>query len=170
MENKILFKEEQKQKQKWIWFLLIVLIISTLIGAIQQIIFNKSFGTHPIPDWGFFAILGLLLVLFYFLVKSNLYTEITSNYILFHYKPFYHKPIIIKWENVKNCYIRLYSPIKEYRGWGVKKAFNTKNGKAYNVAGNIGIQLELKNGEKILVGTQKGKEAEIAIRSAFKKI
>jgi len=37
--------------------------------------------------------------------------------------------------------------------------FNKGRGKAINVSGNIGVQLILKNGDKILIGTQKKEEA-----------
>ncbi len=33
-------------------------------------------------------------------------------------------------------------------------------GTAYNVSGKIGLQLELKNGKKILIGTRKPEEIE----------
>lgn len=169
MEDKTIFKENQKQNSKWIWFLLIILMLTTILASIQQIIFDKSFGNHPIPNWSFIVIFGLLFIFFYLLRKTTLYTEITPNRILFQYKPFYRKPTIIKWEDVKNCYVRLYSPLKEFGGWGARTAFTGKNGKAYNVRGNIGIQLELKDGGKILIGTQKGKEAEIVINSVTRE-
>jgi hypothetical protein len=36
---------------------------------------------------------------------------------------------------------------------------------AYNVKGNIGLQLGLKNGKKLLLGTQKGAEIEAALKN-----
>src|SRR4030066_1879313 len=92
MEKQVLFKEVQKQTQKWIWFLVIIITITTLFGGIQQIIFNVPYGNADMPDWAFFLLLIIPAILFYILVKSNLYTEITNDYILFHYKPFLRKP------------------------------------------------------------------------------
>lgn len=54
-------------------------------------------------------------------------------------------------------------PIKEYGGWGIKGKFKSK---AYNVSGNIGLQLYLKNGRKVLFGTQR----QEAIENAMKKL
>jgi hypothetical protein len=48
-----------------------------------------------------------------------------------------------------------YDPILDYGGWGIK--YN-RHGKAYNVSGNKGLQLYLKNGKRILIGTQKESE------------
>jgi hypothetical protein len=59
------------------------------------------------------------------------------------------------WEQVKRAYIRQYNPIKEYGGWGLK--WSSTNA-AYNIMGNVGLQLVLQNGKKILIGTQKPEE------------
>ena len=68
---------------------------------------------------------------------------------------------------MEQCYVRKYSPLREYGGWGVRGSFG-KN-KAYNVKGNQGIQIELKKGGKVLVGTQRKTEAQQVIDRYFKK-
>jgi hypothetical protein len=54
--------------------------------------------------------------------------------------------------------VRKYNPLTEYGGWGYRTGFGKKSG-AMNVKGNIGIQIELSNGKKLLLGTQKKTEA-----------
>jgi len=58
-----------------------------------------------------------------------------------------------------------YSPISDYGGWGIRYG---SIGKAYNVSGNRGVQLELLNGERILIGSQKPEELAAAIDLALK--
>jgi hypothetical protein len=53
----------------------------------------------------------------------------------------------------------------EYGGWGYRVG-GKKSGIAFNVSGNMGVQIELKNGKKILLGTRKPKEAEEALKKA----
>jgi hypothetical protein len=168
MEKHILFTEVQRQNQKWIWFLLIILTGTLFFGSIQQIVFNRPFGTHPIPDWGYLPFFGVLFLASYLLIGSRLYTEISHDKILFQFKPFHRKARVIYWEEVSRCYVRLYSPLKEFGGWGIRIAFNRKTGKAYNISGNIGIQIELKNGGKILLGTRKGNEVQKVLKSIQK--
>ena len=160
MRTELIFQEIQKQNQKWIWFFLIILLAMALFAFIQQVVFKKPFGSHPMPDWGFPLFIGIPLLLLFFLVRTELRTNISEEGISFSYRPFFSKEKRIKWEEVDQCYVRLYSPFREYGGWGVRTAFKSKNGKAYNVAGNVGIQLELKDGKKILIGTRKANEAE----------
>jgi hypothetical protein len=49
----------------------------------KQIVFNRPFGTHPIPDWGYIPVFGVLAAASYLLLGSRLYTEISSEKILF---------------------------------------------------------------------------------------
>nr|MBP6978828.1 hypothetical protein [Lentimicrobiaceae bacterium] len=58
-----------------------------------------------------------------------------------------------------------YSTIGEYGGWGYRMG-GKKAGVAYNISGNMGLQLELKNGKKILLGTKKPVEMEEALKKA----
>ena len=70
---------------------------------------------------------------------------------------------------MEKCYVRIYSPIKEYGGWGYRTSLGKKKGSAFNVKGNKGIQIEFKTGKKLLVGTQKESEATQVIHRYFDK-
>ena len=54
----------------------------------------------------------------------------------------------------------------QYGGWGIR---GFKSNRAYNVSGKIGLQLEFKNGDKLLVGTQNGQEMNDVLVHLFKK-
>ena len=58
---------------------------------------------------------------------------------------------VIPLDNIKKCEVRKYSPIKECGGWGIKYG---RKGKAYNVSGNFGVQLEFTKGKPLLIGSQ----------------
>lgn len=100
-----------------------------------------------------------VLILFYAL---KLKTEIDEIGIHFQFSPFQFSRQTIRWAEMEKCYVRTYSPIREYGGWGYRTSFG-KKGKAYNVKGNKGIQIILKTGKKILIGTQKASEAQQVI-------
>ena len=84
----------------------------------------------------------------------------------------YVKIFILKkyfeWKDIEKAYIRKYSPVSEYRGWGYRVNIISQNG-AINMRGNIGLQLELKNGKNVLIGTQQPQEIE-AILDRINKI
>ncbi|MAD97222.1 MAG: hypothetical protein CMB99_07855 [Flavobacteriaceae bacterium] len=88
-----------------------------------------------------------------------------------HYRffPFHLKYKLILWKEIANCYVRKYDAVTEYGGWGFKGGalWKKSNGKAINVSGDIGIQLELVNGKKLLIGTQKESEATRVIKTYY---
>ena len=82
----------------------------------------------------------------------------------FQFKPFHLKEKHIKPDDINSFEVRKYKPIAEYGGWGIR-AGGRKAGRAYNVSGNMGLQLYLKNNKKILIGTQKPGEIRKAMEA-----
>jgi len=168
--KKILFSEEQKFTQSWIAILLYVMVVFNIAlfgyGFTQQIILGKSWGNTPMSDTGLIITFLIVLAIFTGLIilfhRAVLKTSITTDEILYKFPPFFFKEKIIPANEIENITVRKYNPILEYGGWGIRSGFG--KGKAYNVKGNTGIQLHLKNGKKILIGTQKKDQAEWAIR------
>lgn len=66
-------------------------------------------------------------------------------------------------KNVTRAYYRAYSPIGEYGGWGIR---NGKHGRAFNMRGNEGVQLVLRSGQRVLIGSQRPEELVRAIQKA----
>ena len=61
------------------------------------------------------------------------------------------KDRVIRWEEVETSEIITFNPLRDYGGWGIR----SKNGvRVYNVSGNKGLQVKLKSGKTILIGTQ----------------
>ena len=92
----------------------------------------------------------------------NLKTRIDEKGVQYQFFPFNLKPRLLSWCDIDSCYVRTYSPIKEYGGWGYRSGI-LSYGKAYNIKGNVGIQLILKNGKKLLIGTQQKEQAKQVI-------
>ena len=105
-----------------------------------------------------------------FIFSLNLQTRIDEFGIHFKFWPIQSVKKNIPWSSIKRCYVRKYSPLKEYGGWGLRgsirsKAFGAgKNGTALNVSGNMGIQIEFVDGNKLLIGTQKPEQASEVLK------
>jgi hypothetical protein len=67
--------------------------------------------------------------------------------------------------NVVRAYARAYSPIHEYGGWGMRTG-DRGWGKAFNMRGNEGVQLVLRSGQRLLIGSQRPDELAAAIQRA----
>ena len=67
------------------------------------------------------------------------------------------------WDVIVSAKARRYRPILEYGGWGIRFG---RSGKAYNVYGNRGVQLEFASGKKLLIGSQRPEALALAIAAA----
>ena len=111
--------------------------------------------------------IGVPLTIAALFLLLMLETEIRPDGIYVRYFPFHIHFKRFAPEDLSEYYARRYKPILEYGGWGIR--YSLRNGKAYNVSGNQGVQLVFKNGKKLLIGSQKANELEIAIRSILEK-
>lgn len=158
-----IFKEEQRFTQTWLILLLAVSIIVP-IGLICQDYFkeNSTITTNSFIT-SIVMIIASVLIIFFFKLK----TRIDESGIHYQFFPFHFKYRIISWSEIENAFVRIYDPIGEYGGWGLKGGafWNKSKGKCINVSGDIGIQLALKNGKKLLIGTQKKEEATKVLKT-----
>ncbi len=162
------FKEEQRFTQTW----LIVLMFSTTLVPIGIIIneFTKENSTMKIEE--LFLVMSIMIIAILPIFFFKLYTRIDEKGIHYRFFPFHLKYKLILWKEISSCYIRKYDALTEYGGWGFKGGalWKKANGKAINVSGDIGIQMELSNGKKLLIGTQKESEANQVIKTYFSQI
>ncbi|MFQ5842819.1 MAG: hypothetical protein ACE5I8_10320, partial [Thermodesulfobacteriota bacterium] len=80
------------------------------------------------------------------------------------YVPLTHQKITF--EEITRCEVRTYNSIREFGGGG---NWYRRGGKAYNVSGNRGVQLELANGKRLLIGSQRPEELAQAIEAKMKR-
>lgn len=151
-----IFKEEQRFTQTW---LIAIIAISTLIPVVtlvNEYIDGKTSLNSLLRTMGIIIIVSSLI--FFFKLK----TRIDENGIYYQFFPFHLSLKKIAWHEISSAKVRKYDPIYEYGGWGLKGSalWNRKKGVAINVSGDIGIQLQLKNGKKLLIGTQKEQAAK----------
>lgn len=159
----MLYKEVQRFTQWWLWLILLSIATIPFLGIYQQIILDQPFGDQPMSDGGLvtFAILTLLLLLFFAFIRLT--TTITAKEIQINFSPFVNKSI--KWEAIEKVEVLDYGFVG---GWGIR--LFTSYGTVYNIRGRKGLAITLKNGKKILVGTQQPQALSNAVHKiAFKK-
>ena len=62
--------------------------------------------------------------------------------------------------------VRRYNPLLEYGGWGVRLG---PRGWGYMTTGNEGVQLRLRKGIPVLIGSARPRELEAAIRAGVER-
>ena len=137
----ILFEEKQKFNQWWLWVILLSFPIVS-VGPFDDNEINV-----------YYVLIGLAIPLLFYLFELRI--KINEDGLHYQFSPFHLKFHTIKMDEIENFKAMEYSPLKEYGGWGIKYGFK---GKAYNVSGNKGVKVFLKNGANIMFGSQKHKE------------
>jgi len=107
------------------------------------------------------TVLVTILTILFLLFKLE--TRIEKDGIYIRFFPFHLSPRKYSWDKIEKSYVRQYSPLREYGGWGIRFGLFGK-GMAYNVSGDMGIQLVFKDGTKVLIGTNKPQEVEEILR------
>ena len=165
----LLFKEIQRFRSPWGWLIVIGLNLLFAWAFVQQIIFDKPWGSNPASNFVLVLISLIPIGILILFLTVRFETGINENGIYYMFFPFHFKRHLIDWKNVDKAFIREYNPISEYGGWGIRFWFGYGN--AYNISGNKGIQLEFKNGKRLLFGTQKPKDIEEVLQQlTYKKI
>ena len=147
----ILFEEKQKFNQWWLW---VILFIFPLLSIIP---FNDESVNI------YYILIGFSIPLLFYFLELRVY--VTTKGLFFQFFPFHFKNQIIKIEDIKKFESLQYNPLGEYGGWGIKYGLK---GKAYNVSGNLGVKVFLKDGTNILFGSKNHKEFEQSLKEMLK--
>jgi Na+/melibiose symporter-like transporter len=158
----MLFYEEKQflRSNAMIWFAIASLLI-TFLALVLNFSANES-------DWIGMLILSIVIVsIVPLLLLASVHLRIEKEGIYIRYFPFHFKPLFFNWSEIDHFELRKYNPLSEYGGWGLK---GSKNNRAYNVSGDMGLQITLKSGRKLLVGTANPKKMEVALLEIRSKI
>ena len=163
-DNDILFYEKQQFRQWWIWLILVVLNAPFVAGVIKQIGWGQPFGDNPMTNTQLICATVTIALVTIFVITIRLETIIKPDGIYVQFFPFHFKYRYYPWNALKKSYVRPYSPLGEYGGWGLRLGVFGK-GQAYNVSGDKGLQLEFTTGQKLLIGTNKPEELSTVLKS-----
>lgn len=158
------FHEVQNQKPWFTYFVLGLVMIAMWYGFVQQIVLGVPFGTNPAPDsmmWVMTLIFGAAFPIF--MLSMRLIVEVDTNGVWVRYTPFVNRTIAFS--DIERVEVRTYNAIAEYGGWGIRMGFGLRNKIAYNATGNQGVELTLKNGKRILLGSQQADALAKSIQS-----
>lgn len=138
--------------------------VSTIVPLVLMV---KEYNNQQMELNELLIAISLLVLSVGLIFIFKLKTRIDEEGIHYQFFPFHFSLKTIKWSEIRKAYFRVYDPIGEYGGWGLKGGvfWKSSKGTAVNIAGDKGIQLELKNGKKLLIGTQK----EAAVKEVLKR-
>jgi hypothetical protein len=157
--DEVLFQEEQSFRQPWLWGLMLAIALAVAGGLAAGLAAEPTeAGDALVPAAVVVLVWGLVCLLLYTL-KLSVRVDRHSLHVRFF--PLLTRDLPL--EDIARWQACTYRPILDYGGWGIR--FSWK-GTAYNVSGNCGVRLELTNGKRLLLGSQRVEELEAAITRA----
>ena len=159
------FREVQRFRQPWLWLLLGGIVLFCWYASASQFIMDRPLGNHPANGTVMF-IVWLIFGIFFpiFIWSLRLETEVRDDGLYIRFFPFHWQFLRFGYEEIAHCEPRTYRPLMEYGGWGIRYGWH---GKAYNVCGNRGLQLEMTDRKRILIGSQRVEELYAAILAKY---
>ncbi|WP_342328963.1 hypothetical protein [Pedobacter sp. FW305-3-2-15-E-R2A2] len=160
MSNEVVFSEKQKFNQWWLWLILIGLNGLFVFTAFKEIVAGEKFGNLSSTDVVLLVVTGFVFLLNILFFNFRLETRIQRDGIYVRFFPFHRSFRHYSWDKIDKTYLRKYSPVREYGGWGIRTG---QKGEAFNISGNQGLQLEFKDHGTLLIGTDKPEELTAAL-------
>ncbi len=135
-----------------------LILFLAMPGIILTTTFQRISPNHPISHRVLYLVYGPLALVVILISLARLITEVRDNALCIRFSPLWPERLI-RWAEIRYAEPISYSPV-QYGGWGVRVGFGRK---AYSVRGNRGVRIELKDGEEVLVGSQRPDELTQAI-------
>jgi len=161
-ETDVIYHEVQRLRQIWIWALVLFIAGLMWYTAIMQCLLHTPVGSRPMSDplaLVYWLIFGVGFPILFF--NAKLETKVLSDGVYIRFFPFQLRPKKLAFTALKSCEARTYSPIREYYGWGIRRG---AKGWAYTASGREGVELHLRNGKTLLIGSQRAEELCEAIQ------
>ena len=158
----VLFREVQRFRDVW-WVMVLVFGIAALQWwfFLGQIVGGAPVGNRPAPDvlvvviWLLF---GIGLPVFFLLLGLDV--EVTPDAVTIRFTPLLVR--VIDPREIAGVEPLTYRPLVEFGGWGIRGLGGRV---AYNVRGNQGVELTLRDGRRIVNGSQRAAALAAAIAS-----
>jgi len=150
----VLYSETQAFQLGYARFTLAMPPAALLIVSCRQILWHHPWGNPPVTNGNLLFLTILSLAVYFRLITVRLVTELRPEQLSVAMKGFWRKTRVAI-TDIRSATAVEYDPAREYRGYGVRRG---PRGQAYIASGNKAVQLELRDGRKLLVGSQRPKE------------
>ncbi len=162
----VVYREEQNFD--W-WVYLLVALVEALAGTTLAYLYQR--GANPAAGGGLtglalslLALGGVGVPLLAVVGLLRMTTEVTPAdlRVWFGWVPTYRRFIPI--DSVRKVEVVTYRPLLDYGGWGIRTGRDGE--RVLNARGNRGVRVELGDGTRFLIGSQRPEALAVAIERA----
>lgn len=145
----------------WSKFLVVVPVLIGLYVLIKDVEID-TINLHNSDMLLLFIIIFIQIMLVVMILNFRLQTRIDHSSIQVKFSPFHKNFVEYPLNEISDMAVVKYNPIMDYGGWGIR-GFGSN--KAFNLRGNYGLKILLKNGNIRLIGTQNPEELNQVIKN-----
>ncbi|MBU0597919.1 hypothetical protein KKF61_02890 [Patescibacteria group bacterium] len=150
------YREINKTRPWWAYLIITPMFIAAILGFIQQILLGQPFGANPAPDWGVWLVLIVFGIgLPWLFIASKQTIIIHGKTVSINLVPLWKTTFTM--DQVVKYYPRDFEPMRDFWGWGIR--YGLRKGSRWIKAcvyfnENRGVQFELQNGRRLLIGSR----------------
>lgn len=163
MSNHPSFRESQRFTQIWVWALLLIPAAVLLYNSAAQILLDRPWGDEPPSAGVLLAVNAVWFGIIFLFAGIRLHTKIDRHGITYRFIPFHQVERHIRWESVSGCSVEEFRYTTMYQFHGIRYR-PVHGGWTYSIRGNQWIRIDMRNGKRIFIGTQKPGEVSSIIR------
>jgi uncharacterized membrane protein YciS (DUF1049 family) len=149
--KKVIYTEEQKGRSMGIFFLLLVVLVLAISRMINDF-WIKTETAENFPLWTYGLVIGSLVVGIIYFWKVRLTIKVGEKSIKAKFFPCLLGKRKIKLEEIDHFTIMDPQLLSKVTGWRIRWSGEEES---YALKSKAGIWLDLKDGQKIFIGTQK---------------
>ncbi len=162
----VLFRERQSFHLGVARFTLALPPVALAVVTLRQIVWHHPWGNPPVTNGSLLFLTLLTLAVYARLTTVRLVTELGPERLRVAMKGFWrHREVPVA--DIARATAVEFDVASEYRGYGVR---NGPRGQAYIASGNRAVQIELRDGGKLLVGSQRPEELARRIAEARRSV
>ena len=150
----VLFREKQSFPLGYAKIALAVPPAVLAIITCRQIVWNHPWGSPPATNGDLLFLTALSLLVYVRLITVQVVTELRPQHLSVAMKGLWRR-VRVPIADIRTAIAIEYDPISEYHGYGIRSG---PRGQAYIASGSQAVQLELRGGHKLLIGSQRFEE------------
>lgn len=165
MPEHVRYEETQRGMPLFVLVILApVVVLAWALAAVLVIDDRVLFGDDTTGDrvgvWITFAIAGVGLPLL--VATTRLRVQVTDEVVRVRYRPVLRREIAL--DRIERVEAVTYRPIRGYGGWGLRLG---RGGRvAYSVRGDEGVEIDVRGGRPVLIGSVRPEELRDTIEAA----
>ena len=162
----ILFREKQAFHLGYSRIALAIPPAALMVITVRQIVWHHPWQSPPMSNGNLLFLANLIMVVYAWLMAVRLVTVLRPDELSVRMRGLWQRARVPVGE-IRAAAVVEYDALAEYRGYGVRSG---PRGRGFLASGKQAVQVEMRDGSKLLIGSQRARELARAIVEAQRRL